>query len=415
MSTHRSLPLQGVTRMPQNPSLVTRAFLQMRKLYRSSPLSAISLLGWLMGAARVLCLVTFRAFGWHEMLAIGLFLLTSLLIAVLMSLGNTGFHASMAMNQRRVNVGDDVDVEVTVDNPSRTPTAVSFADLPLGLDHERFTIPMLAPRQSKQTSVAFRALSRAVLTIGPLTIRKGDPFGLIRRERTMAQQMTLFVHPAIERLNPLHAGLIRDLEGQHSEHIVDDDLDFYGLREYQPGDDVRHVHWLSSSKNDTMMVRQYQATRRTEMSITLDVNPSDYLTAAEFEMAVSAHASIGVQCLGEDRPLTDHTGSSHRQHHDVTTFLDACSGIQPIGPDSTNLAEATLLHSPQASYYCFTIGSQQSLDNIKRMTFALPRSAVCVVVQTQPGSRRWVHPFPNFTLVSIGKLSDLPGVMEAIS
>ena len=36
-------------------------------------------------------------------------------------------------------------------------------------------------------------------------------------------------------LNALNAGIPRDLEGQPSGEVVDDDLDFYGLREYEPG------------------------------------------------------------------------------------------------------------------------------------------------------------------------------------
>ena len=30
-------------------------------------------------------------------------------------------------------------------------------------------------------------------------------------------------------------------------------LEFYGMREYVPGDDLRHVHWRSSAKADTLL------------------------------------------------------------------------------------------------------------------------------------------------------------------
>ena len=178
---------------------------------------------------------------WHELLAIAAVALMMILCAIVLSLGNTGFKASIAVSRRRVTVGDDVHVTVDIDNPGRTPTTTARGDLPLGEAHERFGIPMLAPGQSKQTDIEFTTVSRAVLTVGPLNIRKGDPFGLVRHEKALAERITVYIHPNIVRLNTLNAGVARDLEGQPSGQIVDDDLDFYGLREYEPGDDVRNA------------------------------------------------------------------------------------------------------------------------------------------------------------------------------
>ena len=79
---------------------------------------------------------------------------------------------------------------------------------------------MLAPGQSKQTDVEFRTVSRAILPIGPLRIRKGDPFGLVRHEKELADRITVFIHPRTVRLDTLNAGVPRDLEGQPSGQIV---------------------------------------------------------------------------------------------------------------------------------------------------------------------------------------------------
>ena len=141
-------------------------------------------------------------------------------------------------------------------------------------------------------------------------------------------QINVFIHPQTVLLSTLNAGIPRDLEGQPSGEIVDDDLDFYGLREYEPGDDVRNVHWLSSAKTGALMIRQYEATRRTDTALTISVNPDDYVSSDEFELAVSVHASIGVQCLQQNRPVTAHAGprTPFRARHGI---LDGCSGIDP--------------------------------------------------------------------------------------
>ena len=157
-------------------------------------------------------------------------------------------------------------------------------------------------------------------------------------------------------LNTLNAGIPRDLEGQPSGEIVDDDLDFYGLREYEPGDDVRNVHWLSSAKTGALMIRQYEATRRTDTALTISVNPDDYVSSDEFELAVSVHASIGVQCLLQNRPVTSHAGTEHIMPRNSTEFLDGCSAISPDISDNPNLAQTTLAHAPDSSFYYITVG-----------------------------------------------------------
>lgn len=388
-----------------------RAVRRIRRFFASY----VSPLGWAVTGAGIACLIAFPFLGWYELLVFGIVAMVMMLAAIVLSLGNTRFHASIAVSNHRVTVGDTVSVIVGIDNTGRTPTTTARGYLPIGDAHERFNIPMLAPGQSKQTDVEFRTVSRAILPIGPLRIRKGDPFGLVRHEKELADRITVFIHPRTVRLDTLNAGVPRDLEGQPSGQIVDDDLDFYGLREYEPGDDVRNVHWLSSAKTGTLMIRQYEATRRTDTSMTLDVTPQDYVSQEEFEMAVSVHASLGVQCLKQDRPLQTHAGSAHDTPKFPMGFLDDCSAITPRTDDNPNLVESTLRHSPDSSFYFFTVGSLKQLDHIKRMVLALPKSATCLVLQTSPGDVRAIKHFTDFTLATVGSLDDLPLIMEVLA
>lgn len=375
----------------------------------------ISPLGWAVAIASVICTVAFFALGWHESLAFAVMGATMTLAAVVLSLGNTSFDASISLSKSRVRVGDTVSVNVTVCNPGSTPTASARADLPIEETHKRFSIPMLAPGQSKQIETRLHAVSRAVLPVGPLNIHKGDPFGLVRHKKKLTERLTLFVHPAIVPLDTLDAGHVRDLEGQPSGQIVSDDLDFQDLREYEPGDDVRNVHWLSCAKTGDLMIRRYEATRRTDTSLTIAVNPDEYASAEEFELAVSVHASIGVRYLAQSRPLTAHAGRTHGTTQCPMTFLDSCSAITPQRSDNPNLAEDTLEHTPNASLYFLTVGSLRDVDGIRRMATALPKSASCVVLQAAFGAPRAIRRFPAFTLATVGDLNDLPLIMGVLA
>lgn len=268
----------------QRRRTIQRSLRRLKHRIKRLATSYVSPLGWAVAALAVASLVAFVLLGWHELLAMAVVFAVMLAAAVMLSLGNTSFQATIDVSSRRVTVSDTVKVDVCVDNPGRTPTTSARGDLPIGDNHERFAIPMLAAGQSRQTTVEFTAVSRAVLPIGPLSIRKGDPFGLIRHEKKLVDQINVFIHPQTVLLSTLNAGIPRDLEGQPSGEIVDDDLDFYGLREYEPGDDVRNVHWLSSAKTGSLMIRQYEATRRTDTALTISVNPDDYIDSHSYSL-----------------------------------------------------------------------------------------------------------------------------------
>ena len=50
--------------------------------------------------------------------------------------------------------------------------------------------------------------------------------------------------------------------------------DFRDLREYEPGDDVRHIDWNVTARMDTPFVRQYTEDRELTAWLLLDRSPS---------------------------------------------------------------------------------------------------------------------------------------------
>lgn len=337
-----------------------------------------------------------------------------MLCAILLALGNTKFDASIHVSRHRITVDGTISITVNISNSGTAPTTNTQGGLPIGNDRHRFSIPRLLPKQTKHISMEFHAPARTVLPIGPLHIRKGDPFGLTRHENDLAERINVYIHPKIVRLPLLHAGIPRDLEGQSSRRIADDDIDFHGLRKYQPGDDIRNVHWPSSAKADSLMIRQYEATCRTDTSLTLSVDESDYASREEFEMAVSIHVSIGVQCLLQYRPLYVHVGKAHTQPHDAMSFLDATSAIAFQQDFTASLVDGTLQHSANASLYVVTVGSKKTLSRITRMARALPQSARCIVLQADIGMTCSIRRCANCTVITIGKLNDLPLMLGVV-
>ena len=64
------------------------------------------------------------------------------------------------------------------------------------------------------------------------------------------------------------------LQGNYRTVFRGAGLDFMDLREYEPGDDVRHIDWNVTARMDTPFVRQYAEDRELTAWLLLDRSPS---------------------------------------------------------------------------------------------------------------------------------------------
>jgi uncharacterized protein (DUF58 family) len=83
--------------------------------------------------------------------------------------------------------------------------------------------------------------------------------------------------------------------------LSNSDVSFHALREYMPGDERRYIHWKSTAKTGTYMVRQFEETRRSHLVIAQSLARSDYANDEEFELAVSVTGSLGVRAIRDTR------------------------------------------------------------------------------------------------------------------
>jgi uncharacterized protein (DUF58 family) len=119
--------------------------------------------------------------------------------------------------------------------------------------------------------------------------------------------------------------------------------DFHTLREYAPGDDLRHVHWRSTARRGHLMMRQNETRRRTPVLVLLDVRPGSH-DRASFERAVEACASIVTAIERSDRPVEvmlstgRMIGTPGRRH--LGTVMDELAVVEPNGPERIVAADS---------------------------------------------------------------------------
>jgi uncharacterized protein (DUF58 family) len=272
--------------------------------WAESTRGVVTALGWGVVAAAVAALALGYAWGWGELVVIGwgLALLVAFASAYLAGRGAGTIDLTLPVD--RVAVGEDAEARLVVRNPGRRRFAAARLELPVGDRIVSRMLPPLAHDAVFDERVAVPTRRRGVIEVGPVRTVRADPIGLMRREIEWSGVRMLHVHPRTIAVSPLSTGYLRDLEGTPTRDLTVSDIAFHALREYQPGDDRRFIHWRSSAKTGTFMVRQFEETRRSRMMVVLDLASEAYEAPDDFELAVSAAASLGARAIRDARSIS---------------------------------------------------------------------------------------------------------------
>jgi uncharacterized protein (DUF58 family) len=377
-------------------------------------LEVISGLGALISISGIVALVVGLALGWPELTFIGLALLVAVLVALLFLIGRSTYSIDIELNPRRVVVGDRAIGRVLVRNIGKRVSTATTLEVPVGEGLAEFAIGSLQPDEETEELFAVPTNRRAVILAGPAVSVRGDQLGMFRRAVKWTDQIELFVHPITTRLHPTAAGLVRDLEGQITKKITNNDISFHALRAYVTGDDVRYVHWRTSARTGQLMVRQFEESRRSQLTIISSSDMRYFASEAELELAISVTASIGAQVIRDGTQISVVTEGRILKTHSVTSLLDDTCRIEAI-TDSTGTArdfarEATK-RLPPPSVVVIIAGSRMDASDYRAIQRLFGGETNVLALRVEEGARARIQDVAGLAIITIGQLSDLPRVM----
>jgi len=360
--------------------------------------------------------------GWVEAWVAAAIAAVLLVVSVPFLVGGHDYSVQLTLDRDRVVAGTDVGGQLTISNRSARISLPGLIDVPVGKGLVEAHVPLLLGGATHTEQLTIGAHKRGVIDVGPMTIARGDPVGILRREVAWPQVERIYVHPVTVPIPSTSAGLIKDLEGTPTRDIVDADLSFHAIRNYAPGDSQRHIHWKSTAKTGILMVRQYEETRRASLAIILDLNSEEYRSEEEFEMAVSAAASISVQGVRDNREVTVSMSAeipelSRNAVQSIRTLptitgkalLDAMSEV--LESDRAMRLNAvtslTVQSFPELSIAFLVTGAEMSLTRIREAAVALPQNVTAVAVRCEPGAEPTLKTIGDLSVMTIGALHDL--------
>jgi len=232
-----------------------------------------------------------------------------------------------------------------------------------GADIEDTDLVDLPAGHSVEITLSATPLRRGVLRFERCRLLRPDPLGLVNASTGIDLPGELVVLPRCHPMPPLALPGARRLQrgGVALSHDVGDSQEFIQLRDYRPGDPLRHIHWPSFAKAGKPVVKEFQDEYFTRYALVLDTF-GDAASDVEFEAAVSVAASFvsGLRIhdalldlvFVEDRAYRLTVGRGLGRTLDLLRELAA---VEPCRGHSFDLLAAHVLEHAQALSGCILV------------------------------------------------------------
>jgi uncharacterized protein (DUF58 family) len=259
--------------------------------------------------------------------------------------------------EHATHVKEGVEMQVTlhVANTSKTPRMlVQVSDMgPGGKGVEPLMVPFIGGCEVLEVNYTCNAMRRGIYEFSSCGLESTAPFGLFGARRKVPASSRMVVYPlyyelpgAVLPFTKTYSGLTAAPGSRSGEG-----LSFFGLREYRPGDPIRKIHWSSTLRARTLMVKEFEEDIHSSVVILLDTCRDSIVAGrntTSLETAIRAVASIANHTLSGGHPTAlarfDEEFDEPRcdkSAGDLTAILDSLAALKPSRRQAGNLIEAS--------------------------------------------------------------------------
>ena len=272
----------------------------------------------------------------------------------------------------------------------------------------RVVTSCLAPKRSVRVGYTLTFPRRGRYELGPVRISTSFPLGLVRSSAWLRRRRSVTVWPAVGKLRPAWYALLRQSQlGQRTAQPRKGRLegDYYGLREWRPGDSRRWIHWRTTARLDELTVKQFEQRRDEALTLVIDLwapedASGDRMAAVERVLQFAATVIQDRRRRGDQEVHVVLHGESRESWRGMlkgalaVRILDALAVARPTSGPSDPLDARDFASVSQRNV--IVVSSRERPGQIGL--------AGCEVTWIGPSDyERWFEPHPGETVVSAGR------------
>lgn len=332
--------------------------------------------GWLLAALGAVFVLVARLLAIWELYVVGLAALALVIVATLsVGLSRLKVNVSRQVHPVRLHARQPARVDMRIRSLGRRSPVLRLRDPVAGTNGADISLGPLDANQSVAAAYRLPTDHRGVLRIGPMTVEVVDPFGLARVSAQAAAVADITVFPELLDVVAAPFTVGHDPHGgaQAPMSTTRSGDDFYALRQYTVGDDLRRVHWRSTARRDELMVRQHELPWQGRVTVLLDTR-HEGTDGEAFELAVSGTASVlaaSAKRRDVTRLVTTDGGDSDfaTGHAHLDALLEFLATVHVSSRGGVQLAVSKLhQHSVGGALVAFTVlPTRQDIEALMRL------------------------------------------------
>lgn len=166
---------------------------------------------------------------------------------------------------RKIDAGERLDLVLTLQNRGILPLLNFIIQdylpcAPAPDIEKKLLVESLGPGRTLSVNYSIFCPRRGHYRLGPLKLYFIDPLGIFFLRRNCPAYSELFVYPKtfhVRRFPDLSKGA-QPWFGIDTSRSAGDEEEFFGVREYKPGDPISRIHWASVAFKNKLIVKQFQ-------------------------------------------------------------------------------------------------------------------------------------------------------------
>lgn len=235
----------------------------------------------------------------------------------------------------------------------------------------RFFLQKVSKGSSVQAKYKFHVEKRGLYFIGPIIVRATDFLGIVAREYSIPHETQMRVYPKISDVLLPQIPLRSSEQSRHMDRnasTLSDDL--LGLKEYNMGDDVRLIHWKTSSRTQGLFVRHRERQATLPLVVILDCEARSYDSDEEFDAAARLIASISYASTQQDIPCRLFCNDNGEFVNTHALIMDRLAVSKPVNRVQST-ADSNRLLADFEHNYMFVTGSHGELFSSAILTLRI--------------------------------------------
>lgn len=169
-------------------------------------------------------------------------------------------------------------------------------------------LPPLASGAEAEATIEIVLPARGRWQVGPARLVGTDPLGMFYRPGPASDFQPLLAFPEMFEVpwtwrRDLLSPAARQMARARTRHGGE----FWGIRQHEPGDDLRHVHWKVTAHRGDMVVKEYARGRELAAAIWLDLNSANIVgrgSESSLEYCISMAASLVPALIHMDQSVS---------------------------------------------------------------------------------------------------------------